>query len=80
MLDKFDVKLVVYSQDEETEEPSREHEQELMSLITVFVAKNNEKWAAENGRWRKREAEQEEEEEPKGKNPSNKAPAGKAIR
>jgi len=47
---KFDVKLVVHSQDHETEEPNREREQNLISLVTVFVAKNNTKRAAENRR------------------------------
>jgi regulator of replication initiation timing len=51
-----------------------------MSLVTVFVAKNNGKRAAENRRRRKREAEQEEEEEPKRKkSQANKPPTGKAI-
>jgi predicted site-specific integrase-resolvase len=63
----FDVKLVVHSQDQETEEPSRELKQDLMSLVTVFVAKNNGKRAAENRRRRKREAEREQEEESKRK-------------
>jgi predicted site-specific integrase-resolvase len=67
IFDKFYVKLVVHSQDEDTEEPNRELEQDFMSLVTVFVAKNNGKRAAENRRVRKREAEQEEEEEPRRK-------------
>jgi predicted site-specific integrase-resolvase len=52
----------VHSQDQENEEASRELEQDLMSLVTVFLAKNNGKRATENRRRRKREDEQEKEE------------------
>jgi predicted site-specific integrase-resolvase len=47
------VKIVVQCQDENPEYTSRELQEDLMSIFTVFVAKNNGKRAAENRRRRR---------------------------
>jgi hypothetical protein len=71
---------MVHSQGQETEEPSRELEQDLMSLVTVFVEKK-----LENAQQRTKGEESEKLRKKRKKNsstkkPSNKPPAGKAIR
>jgi putative resolvase len=63
VLPHLGVQMVVHFQDEKPEDASRELEQDLMSIVTAFVAKNNGKRAAENRRRRRRRRRETEEEE-----------------
>ncbi len=54
VFEDFGVKIVVYCQDENPEDASRELQEDLISIFTLFVAKNNGKRAAENRRRKRR--------------------------
>ncbi len=54
------VEFVVHYQNEEVEYASIKLEEDLLSIVTVFVAKNNAKCATENRRRKKKETEKEE--------------------
>lgn len=57
---KLDVKLVVHGQDAPREDSTTELSEDLLSIVTVFVARNNGKRGAENRKRRKRETIEEE--------------------
>jgi predicted site-specific integrase-resolvase len=80
ILGKFDVKLVMHSQDQETEQPNRKLEQDLVSLVKVFVAKKMENTQQRTEDEESEKPSKKRKKNPSTKNPSNKPPAGKAIR
>lgn len=57
------IKIVVQSNAPETEDETRELSEDLLAIVTVFVAKNNGRRAAENRRKRKQQASTQEETE-----------------
>lgn len=60
-------RLVVLSQDTSKEDPSRELSEDLLSIVNVFVARNNGLRAGQQRRWRKEESkkDQDQDENPK---------------
>jgi putative resolvase len=58
----FGTKLVVRDETDDRHGTTEELSDDLMSIVTVFVARNNGKRAAENRRNRKRQAEEKEKE------------------